>query len=192
MNAVRIQVVTVEFLERARAMPHGEKIYQCLQCGTCSASCPSSHAMDFAPRAVLAALRAGVLDRVLASNTVWLCASCYSCTVRCPAGIPFTDLMYQLKRMGIERGVFRDNSKSVAMAKAFVKGVDRHGRSAEGELMRNYFLATRPLAALSHLPLAWRLLRRKRLSLRTKNIRGLASLGRMMAAMEMMERRGSR
>ena len=79
-------------------MPRGDKIDQCLQCGTCSASCPASSAMQHPPRAILAALRAGMLDKVFESNTVWLCASCYSCTVRCPAGIPFTEVMYELKR----------------------------------------------------------------------------------------------
>ena len=47
-------------------------------------------------REIIAALRAGMLDRVLNSNTVWLCTSCYSCYVRCPAGIPYTDVMYEL------------------------------------------------------------------------------------------------
>jgi heterodisulfide reductase subunit C len=184
MNAIEVRAMTDEFLGRIRRVPHGEKIDQCLQCGTCSASCPSSHAMDYPPRAILAALRAGMLDRVLGSNTVWLCASCYSCAVRCPAGIPFTDAMYQLKRMGIERGVFQDKGNSVAMAKAFVANVDKHGRSAESELMRNYFLRTKPLAAISFLPLGWRLLRRGRLNLRPRSIRGLKALREMMTTME--------
>lgn len=183
MNAVLGRDLTDELLRRTRAMPHGSKIDQCLQCGTCSASCPSGHVMEYPPRAVLAAIRAGLLERVLGSNTVWLCASCYSCAVRCPAGIPLTDVMYQLKRLGIEAGVFKSDARSTAMAGAFVRGVDRHGRSAEGELMRDYFLSTNPMSAFSFLPLGWRLLRRGRLKLRPRSITGLAGLQRMFAAM---------
>ena len=43
-----------------------------------------------------------MIDRVVKSNTIWLCTSCYYCTVRCPAGIKITDLMYELKRMAIK------------------------------------------------------------------------------------------
>ncbi len=90
------------FLEDVLAMPGGEKIKQCQQCGTCTGSCPTSHLMDYGPREVIAAFRAGMLDRVVKSNTIWLCTSCYYCTVRCPAGIKITDLMYELKRLAIK------------------------------------------------------------------------------------------
>jgi heterodisulfide reductase subunit C len=184
MNATEARALTDEFLESVRATPGGEKIDQCLQCGTCSASCPSSRAMDYPPRAAIAALRAGMLDRVLASNTVWLCTSCYLCTVRCPAGIPFTDVMYQLKRLGIEKGYVRGRTNGVEMAKAFVEVVDRCGRSSEGELLRNYFWSTNPLRALAYLPLGWRLLRRGRIGVRPRRIAGIEGLRTMMAAME--------
>jgi heterodisulfide reductase subunit C len=183
MNAAEVRALTDEFLYNVRAAPGGEKLDQCLQCGTCSASCPSSHAMDYPPRAVVAAFRAGMLDRVLASNTVWLCASCYSCAVRCPAGIPFTDVMYQLKRLGIEKGFVRDRTNGVAMAKAFVKIVDRYGRSSEGELLRSYFMSTGPWRAIRQLPLGWRLFRRGRLGLRPHRIAGIQGLRAMLAAM---------
>lgn len=76
------------------AIVHREELLKCIQCGTCSASCPTAYAMDYTPRQIIAALRAGELDKVLRSNTPWLCASCYYCTVRCPAGIQFTEFLY--------------------------------------------------------------------------------------------------
>ena len=90
------------FLEDVYGIPGGEKIKQCQQCGTCSGSCPTAYLMDYGPREVIAAFRAGILDRVVKSNTIWLCTSCYSCTVRCPAGIKVTDIMYELKRLAIK------------------------------------------------------------------------------------------
>ena len=37
------------------------------------------------------------------SRTIWLCASCYACTTRCPAGIKITDIIYALKRLAMAR-----------------------------------------------------------------------------------------
>jgi len=169
-----------EFLEAIYAIPQGERINECIQCGTCSASCPSSAAMEYSPREIVASLRAGMLERVLNANTVWLCVSCYSCSVRCPAGIPFTDVMYELKRLEAEKGVSKEAS-GATMAKAFAETVDRYGRNAEVELLRKYYLRTKPLAALAQVSLALKLFFRGRLHLFPRKVRGLDELRKMMA-----------
>lgn len=184
MDRAAVKDLSAEFLGRVYALPHGKKINDCLQCGTCSASCPTSSAMEYSPREIIAALRAGMLDRVLLSNTVWLCTSCYSCTVRCPAGIPFTDVMYELKRLGVKRGFYKPHDTTAAMARAFVNAVNRHGRNHEPELVRNYYLHTKPLKILGQVPLAFRLWQRGRIALRAHNIRNLAGLRKMMSAIE--------
>jgi len=137
--------------------------------------------MEYGPREIIAALRAGMLDRVLNANTVWLCVSCYACTVRCPAGIPFTDVMYELKRLEVERGLARD-AAGAAMARSFAEVVDRYGRNAEPKLLAKYYLRTGPLKALAQLPLALRLLVKGRMHLTAKKIRGLDSLRKMLNA----------
>jgi heterodisulfide reductase subunit C len=172
-----------EFLRAVYAIPDGERLNECIHCGTCSASCPSSAAMEYGPREIIAALRAGMLDRVLNANTVWLCVSCYSCTVRCPAGIPFTDVMYELKRLEAEKGLSREDN-GATMAKAFAETVDRYGRNAETELLRKYYLRTRPLSALAQVSLALKLFFRGRLHLFPRKIRGLEDLHKMMAAIQ--------
>jgi heterodisulfide reductase subunit C len=184
MNATQVKGLAVEFLRDVYEIPNGEKIDQCLQCGTCSASCPASEAMKYPPRKILAALRAGMLDQVFESPTVWLCASCYSCTVRCPAGIPFTEVMYELKRLGIRRGLLGKKSSGVALAETFMDGVYRYGRSSDAELICRYILRSHPAKAFSFAHLGWKLLRKGRLSLRTRKIAGIDGLRKMMAAME--------
>jgi heterodisulfide reductase subunit C len=184
MNAVATQDLCDVFLANVRTIPKGNKIDQCLQCGTCSASCPVSEAMDYSPREIIAALRARMLDRVLRSNTVWLCCSCYSCTVRCPAGIPFTDVMYELKRLGVKYDSHTQGAASAIMAQAFVKSVDRHGRNHEPELMRSFYLHTKPARVLGLMRLVLKLFARGRIHFRPHNIRGRDSLRKMMAAVE--------
>jgi len=46
--------------------------------------------MDFPPSRMITVLRAGEFDQVLASDTVWMCLSCYACAQVCPAQIPLT------------------------------------------------------------------------------------------------------
>jgi len=68
----------------------GEQIRTCLQCGTCSGVCPFGYLMDYPPGRMIAALRSEMFDRVLETDSVWMCVSCYACTQVCPATIPLT------------------------------------------------------------------------------------------------------
>lgn len=172
------------FLSKVYNIPNGRKVNECIQCGTCSASCPTSEAMDYSPREIIAALRAGMLDRVLRSNTVWLCSSCYSCSVRCPAGIPFTDVMYELKRLGVKHRIGDKGAPNAVMARAFVELVDKRGRNHEPALIRKYYLRTNPLRLLANAAVGFRLWLRGRMPLRAHKIKGAAELRRMMAAIE--------
>ncbi len=79
------------FVDEIYALPGGEGVRLCIQCGTCSGSCPNASKMDHTPRELIAMARAGMRKEVLSSNSMWLCLSCYLCTVRCPRGIESTD-----------------------------------------------------------------------------------------------------
>jgi len=173
-----------DFLSRLYRLPGGRKIDECIQCGTCSSSCPTAFAMTYGPRRVIAAVRAGLLDRVMQSNTVWMCTSCYSCSVRCPAGIPFTDVMYELKRLGNRYGIRPMRRNNAAMARAFVSTVDRFGRNAENLLIAGYYLRTNPLVAFRALPMVARLARKGRAPMRIHRIKGIKGFRRMMHAIE--------
>jgi heterodisulfide reductase subunit C len=58
--------------------------------------------MDHTPRMLFAMIRAGYREAALASNTPWVCVSCYHCVVRCPQGVHIADVMYTLKSMAIQ------------------------------------------------------------------------------------------
>ena len=82
-----------------------EAIGPCYQCGTCSATCPTAHAMDYSPRALWRLAELGQFDELLNSNTFWMCTACYSCTVRCPREIPISETMRQLREQYINEEV---------------------------------------------------------------------------------------
>lgn len=172
------------FLRKLRHTPEWEKIKACIQCGTCAASCPTSWAMDYTPREIIALFRAGMVDKVLRSNSVWLCASCYTCASRCPSGVKLADVMYALRAIGISLGIFPKDEKYPAMAKAFAGIVDKYGRNAESEFLARFYLGTDPLGLPKQLPLGLKLLRRGRLPLLPKKIEGRGDIHKMMAELE--------
>jgi Fe-S oxidoreductase len=61
--------------------------------------------MDYNPRRILHMLRLGLGERVLRSQAIWLCTSCYSCTARCPREIKITDAMINLRSLAVEQGL---------------------------------------------------------------------------------------
>lgn len=176
------------FLEDVLDMPGGEKIMLCQQCGTCTGSCPTSYMMDFGPREVIAAFRAGMLDRVVKSNTIWLCTSCYYCTVRCPAGIKITDLMYELKRLAIKYDLLPKDTKNPAMTKFFVDSVHKHGRNHEAELMTKFIIAKDWSLPFKFVGTGLKLFTAGRFPLFAKNIKGRDELDKISAYLEAQDK----
>jgi Fe-S oxidoreductase len=80
-----------EFIHQfAETVPEGERLRLCLQCGACSGACPFGFVMTYPPHGMIAALRAGLIEDLLDSDTAWMCVACYACTQVCPAKIPVT------------------------------------------------------------------------------------------------------
>ncbi|MCD6485209.1 MAG: 4Fe-4S dicluster domain-containing protein [Candidatus Odinarchaeota archaeon] len=65
----------------------GQNIFACYLCGKCSAGCPVVDKMDILPHQIMRYLQLGAYEIVLNSKTIWLCASCFTCGVRCPKGV---------------------------------------------------------------------------------------------------------
>lgn len=173
-----------KFADEITSIPGGDKLFSCIQCGTCSGMCPLSSYMDYTPRQIVAMIRAGFRGEVLASYTTWLCASCYSCTVECPQEIKITEIMYAAKRLAIRGGVHPKRFPAQVLASEFFRGVERTGRSNEGPLLIKLFLKTNPLRAFAHMKLGFGLLRRGRLSPKLESIARKQELRRMLKAIE--------
>lgn len=159
-----------DFSKEIASMAWGEKLLACIQCGNCSGTCPLSLYMDHTPRQIIAMTRAGFKDEVLKSNTIWLCASCYSCTVECPKEIKITDVMYALKQRAIQEGVYPKKWAVPVLAREFYDMVKRHGRQSEGPLIMRLYLKTNPFAALKQMTMGLKLFSQGRIGLKTESI----------------------
>ncbi len=172
------------FAAEIASIPGGEKLYSCIQCGTCSGMCPLSHYMDYTPRQIIAMIRDGFKGEVLSSYTTWLCASCYSCTVECPKEIALTDVMYAAKRLAIREGVFPKRFPIPVLASEFFKSVERSGRNSETWLLMRLYLKTNPLKMLAQAGLGLKLWLRGRLGLKHESIERTDELHRMLKVLE--------
>ncbi len=87
-------------------MHGGEKLKQCFQCGTCTSDCPIARFSDsYRPRQIIRMAQLGLKDRVLNSDTLWLCAACFTCTDRCPQDVEVASIIRILKNAAVERGI---------------------------------------------------------------------------------------
>ena len=143
--------------------------------------------MEFLPRRVVGLVRAGGADEIMRDRSIWVCTSCYACTVECPKQLPITDAIYALKRESLRERLYPRRFPSPVMVRAFVSAVDRRGRSTESWISVSLYLRTRPLELLRNAPLALRLLRTGRMSFRREASRDPRQIRRMLAALETPE-----
>ncbi len=109
----------------------GQDTTLCYQCGKCTAGCPVAFAMDFTPNQIMRMVQLGLVDDVLNSQTIRLCAYCSTCSVRCPRNIGVADVMDSLRIMAAERNITgTDRSRKVSIFnQAFLDTLSRFGRS---------------------------------------------------------------
>ena len=166
------------------SVPGCEQLEGCIQCGTCSGVCPLSIYMDYTPRQIMALTRGDFKTEVLKSHTIWLCASCYACTVECPREIRITDIMYELKQRAIHEGIYPKRFPIPVLAREFSEMVKKNGRITEMLLVMKLFLKTNPLAAMGNWRMGIDLLKTRRLSVTTEHIKQRGELGRMLDAVD--------
>ncbi len=154
------------------------KLRTCIQCGTCTASCPSAEAMDISPRKMWRMVNLGLEDEVLHSKTMWLCTVCYQCSVRCPRGIPLTETIAKLKQRAIQARI-QEWSESIKFYKSFSDVMRTYGRMREMEFMVRYFLATNLFAAMPFTGMALTMFLRGKLKPELPKLSGAGRLDRL-------------
>ncbi len=144
--------------------PVRKMLLACIQCGTCSGSCPNAPAMDASPRHLWRLLLTHNGEEIFRSRTFALCSMCYSCTLRCPRGLPLTDAMSLLKQVAAQENL-NIYKRSIRFYQSFMESVRRHGRVREMEFMTLYFMSMKsPVIPLKFTPLGMRLMARGKVS----------------------------
>jgi heterodisulfide reductase subunit C len=157
----------------------GEEFLTCIQCGTCSASCPTASLMDISIRSLIKLCLEGKREQALHNDTLWLCTSCLLCTVRCPRAIRPKAVVSALKEIA-ERD--REEEKSLpadaAYERLFLKQIGDYGRIAELSLTGEFLLAY-PQGMVQSMQVGLELLPKGKIGLEIDRIRGRDEVKRL-------------
>ncbi len=170
------------FLERAEAAGPFNAA-ECFQCRKCTNGCPVSFAMDLFPDQVIRLAILGQKEEVLRSRTIWVCASCETCSTRCPNGVRIAELMDYFKEMAVKAGVGLAQPQVATLHQTFLDNVAANGRIFEGGFMSAYWLRSGQVGSMlikgdlrDAMKQAFKLFRRGRLAPMPTKIEGKAEV----------------
>lgn len=155
----------LELIEERSQQP----VHRCFQCDKCATGCPMLENMDVSTNQLFQLMQLGEDEEVLTANTSWLCASCYTCSVRCPNEIDIAQVMDVVRSIAHERGHDAPLSDFVRFHEQFLDAIRRRGRINEVSLMMR--LHANPFELLSQSKLGLAMFRRGRLKWPTEGIR---------------------
>jgi len=85
----------------------------CIQCGTCTGSCPSGRRTAWRIRQIFLKTLTGLRMDALAAEDLWNCTTCYTCQERCPRKVKTTDIVRALRNLAVREGYMRQDHAKV-------------------------------------------------------------------------------
>jgi heterodisulfide reductase subunit C len=127
----------------------------CVQCGRCSSGCPVAFESPHTPRKVLRLLQVDRLEAAVQSPFLWVCATCQTCTVRCPRGVDVAGIMIALRRKG-----YHEEAKEHSFYRNFLEIMEKKKRISELRLGLKMAMGKLPLHPWEDAVLLFKLWRR--------------------------------
>jgi len=117
--------------------------------------------MDIPPHKVMRSIQYGLKNPVLGSDTIWVCASCETCTTRCPNGIDIAHVMDTLRQISRREHIPASKKDVPIFHSTFNASMKRWGRVHEMEMAALYTLKSAGLSGLiKQSRLGWEMLRK--------------------------------
>lgn len=120
----------------------GQDAGKCIQCGKCSAGCPIAPDMDYQPHQLMELVRLGQRDTALAARAFWYCASCQTCTIRCPHGIDIALILNTLRKLSLAGGHAPARLPMPLFNRLFVDSIRAYGRVYELGMIGRFNIAS--------------------------------------------------
>lgn len=130
------------------ALPGGENIHRCWQCGSCTNACTINAVnADFNPRYWIYLIRQGLEEELLRDKEIiWQCVSCNKCTYACPRDV-VPEAVMKATAHWLELKGHTGESPSSVFDRGFTDNVLASGKIEEGHVLRIFFWRTgQPLA----------------------------------------------
>lgn len=126
----------------------GQKLSVCYQCTRCTSGCPLAFAMDIMPHQIIRLLYLGQVEKAASSQTVWMCASCETCSTRCPNGVDIAHIMDTLRQINWSRNADSIRPEDKVFHTEFLNSIKQYGRVAELRMITNYTAKTTGITGL--------------------------------------------
>jgi heterodisulfide reductase subunit C2 len=120
----------------------GVELGVCFQCKKCSSGCPVAKLARSRPSDIVRQLQLGAGKELLESDLVWMCASCETCSARCPMGIDVAAVMDALRKLALDRSTSKPAGDVPLFNRAFLRTVEMFGRTYEIGMVAAYKLGT--------------------------------------------------
>ena len=129
--------------EEIAALPGGENIHRCWQCGSCTNACTVNAVnADFNPRYWIYLIRLGMESELLRDkDIIWQCVSCNKCTYACPRDV-FPEGVMKATAHWLELQGHTPKSRSTVFDEEFADQVIATGKIEDGRVIRNFFAKT--------------------------------------------------
>ena len=132
-----------EMEEEISALPGGEFIHRCWQCGSCTNACTVHQLnVDFNPRYWIYLIRSGMESELLRDkDIIWQCISCNQCTYACPRDV-FPEGVMKATAHWLELKGHTEKSDSMVFDEIFSEQVFKTGKIEDGRMVRRFFQRT--------------------------------------------------
>ncbi|EEW23784.1 4Fe-4S dicluster domain-containing protein [Rhodobacter ferrooxidans] len=134
--------------EEIAAMPGGENIHRCWQCGSCTNACTVNAVNpEFNPRYWIYLIRTGMEEELLRDkDIIWQCVSCNKCTYACPRDV-FPEGVMKATAHWLELKGHTGKSPSSHFDDDFTESIIDTGMIEEARVLLTFFKRTKqPLA----------------------------------------------
>ncbi|MEE9272857.1 MAG: 4Fe-4S dicluster domain-containing protein [Robiginitomaculum sp.] len=129
--------------DEIEALPGGEYIHRCWQCGSCTNACTVyAENPDFNPRYWIYLIRMGMEEELLRDkDIIWQCVSCNKCTSICPRDVMPEGVMKATAHWMELKG-HTAPTQSTIFDEVFTHQVVKYGKIEDGEILKNYMKKT--------------------------------------------------
>ena len=104
-----------ELLKEQVLRTSGVNPLKCMRCGKCSATCPSYDEMEYHPHEFVYMVEKGEIEKLMESDSIYMCLSCMACVERCPRGVEPGKLVEAVRVLKIrQQDQNRKNGNDVA------------------------------------------------------------------------------
>src|SRR3989338_4937968 len=150
---------------------------KCYGCSKCTSGCPVAQEMQYPPSLLARWIALERIDKIIQSNTIWLCSSCQNCSSRCPFQIDIPHLIDLLKEYAQKNKLTRKERSIRLFHEVFLAQVKQLGRIHELSFISKWKMRSGSL--FSDMALGFKMFRKGKLSLKPEKIKKIKEVKKL-------------